>query len=181
MKIFFDVMPEFSTGLPDGVESIGFNADNKAVFELRDGVAMPEGARPAVDADLIGLPNVAASFGKMMTQNAIAAKFGGGDHARSSMSLVGKTANALSAALNIHMQVYQRLAAAQSLADVQAAVEPALPLMQRVGAMLAAGELRSVQHVQGVSDEDAVIEGLLAMTQAAAVIAAQTQEKNDAN
>jgi hypothetical protein len=96
-------------------------------------------------------------------------------------SLLGKTANALSAALNIHMQVYQRLAAAQSLADVRAAVEPALPLMQRVGAMLAAGELRSVQHAQGVSDEDAVIEGLLAMTQAAAVIEAQAQEKNDAN
>jgi hypothetical protein len=118
---------------------------------------------------------------KRGVQNAIAAKFGGGDHARSSMSLVGKTANALSAALNIHMQFYQRLAAAQSLADVRAAVEPALPLMQRVGAMLAAGELRSVQHAQGVSDEDAVIEGLLAMTQAAAVIEAQAQEKNDAN
>ncbi len=112
---------------------------------------------------------------KRGVQNAIAAKFGGGDHARSSMSLVGKTANALSAALNIHMQVYQRLAAAQSLADVRAAVEPALPLMQRVGAMLAAGELRSVQHAQGISDEDAVVEGLLAMTQAAAVIAAQAQ------
>jgi hypothetical protein len=118
---------------------------------------------------------------KRGVQNAIAATFGGGDHARSSMSLVGKTANALSAALNIHMQVYQRLAAAQSLADVRAAVEPALPLMQRVGAMMAAGELRSVQHAQGISDEDAVIEGLLAMTQAAAVVAAQTQEKNDAN
>jgi hypothetical protein len=118
---------------------------------------------------------------KRGVQNAIAAKFGDGNHARAGMSLVGKTANALSAALNIHMQVYQRLAAAQSLADVRAAVEPALPLMQRVGAMLAAGELRSVQHVQGVSDEDAVIEGLLAMTQAAAVIEAQTQEKNDAN
>jgi hypothetical protein len=172
MKIFFDVMPEFSTGLPDGVDSIGFNADNKAVFELRDGVAMPEGARPAVDADLIGLPNVAASFGKMMTQNAIAAKFGGGDHARSSMSLVGKTSNALVSLMTEIMTMVQLAQQGKTLKESTAHM---MPLVERVVAMMQVGELMSVQHAQGISNEDTVIEGLLAMTQAAAVIAAQAQ------
>ena len=95
MKIIYSGdTPSFNEGLPDGISSVGFNADNKPIFELRDGVAMPDGAREAVDADLIGLPDAAKSFGKMLTQNAIAVKFGNGDHARAGMSLVGVAADA---------------------------------------------------------------------------------------
>lgn len=100
-------------------------------------------------------------------------------------ALMGKTANALVATLNLQMQIYQRLATAQSLADVRAAVAPALPLMQRVQEMIAKGELLSVQTVQGMSDEEAVIEALEAMTKAARVIrdhaTATRSEANDTN
>lgn len=86
--------PSFEDGLPEGITSVGFNADNKPIFELRDGMSMPEGARSAVDADLIGLPDATKSFGKLMIQNAIAAKFGNGDNARAGMSLVGVATDA---------------------------------------------------------------------------------------
>lgn len=87
-------------------------------------------------------------------------------------SLIGKVSNALAGALNIQMQVFQRLATAQSFADVQAAVEPALPLMQRIQGMLERGELMSVQYAQGLSDEDAIVEALESMTKVARIIQA---------
>lgn len=93
------------------------------------------------------------------------------DMQRVAMSLIGKTSNALSAVLDIHAQVYARLAATQSLADVRAAIEPAIPLMTRVSAMRENGELLSVQHAQGMDNVDVVIEGLVAMTTCAKVIA----------
>lgn len=99
-------------------------------------------------------------------------------------SLLGKTSNALVATLNLQMQIYQRLAVAQSFEDVRAAILPAWPLMQRVQGMLARGELLSVQTAQGMSDEEAVIEALEAMTKAARVIkehtaSAATTEMNE--
>ena len=87
------------------------------------------------------------------------------------MSLIGKTSNALSAVLDIHAQVYARLAAAQTMADVRSAIEPAIPLMTRVAAMRESGELLSVQHAQGMDNVDAVIEVLVAMTTCAQVFA----------
>lgn len=109
---------------------------------------------------------------KALIQQAIADNFGSGDMKATALSLVGKTSNALSAAINIHMQVYQNLASAQTLADVRASVAPALPLMTQVGDMLSNDELMTVQTAQGMSDEEAVIEGLLAMTEAAKTIQA---------
>ncbi len=111
---------------------------------------------------------------KTAVQEAIADDFSGGDKIAAALSLNGKVSNALTAALNIHMQVYQNLANVQSLEDVRAAVAPALPLMQKVSEKLENGELLSVQYVQNMSDEDAVIEGLEAMTRAAKIIRAQS-------
>ncbi len=113
---------------------------------------------------------------KVGIQKAIANDFDDGDLNAAALSLIGKTSNALSAALNIHMQVYQNLANVQSLEDVRAAVTPALPLMQKVSEKLENGELLSVQYVQNMSDEDAVIEGLEAMTRAARIIRAQSAD-----
>lgn len=98
------------------------------------------------------------------------------DRQRVAMSLIGKTSNALSAVLDIHAQVYARLATAQSIADVRSAIEPAIPLMTRVAALRESGELLSVQHAQGMDNVDAVIEGLVAMTTCAKVIAEHQQQ-----
>lgn len=99
------------------------------------------------------------------------------DTQRVAMSLIGKTSNALSAVLDIHAQVYTRLAAAQTMADVRSAIEPAIPLMTRVAAMRESGELLSVQHAQGMDNVDAVIEGLVAMTTCAQVVAQYQTQK----
>lgn len=93
-------------------------------------------------------------------------------------SLLGKTANALSATLNLQMQVFKNLATVQTLADVRASVAPALPLMQRVQGMMDRGELLTVQHAQQQSDEDAVVEVLLAMTAVAKIIREQSTQSN---
>lgn len=177
MKIIFtDETPSFEDGLPDGMMGIGFNAENKPIFEIPDGSVLPDGAREAVDTDLSGLPDPAAAFRKMTIQHGIVGALSKPgepvDMQRVAMSLIGKTSNALSAVLDIHVQVYARLAAAQSLADVRAAIEPAVPLMQRVAAMREAGELLSVQYAQGMDNVDAVIEGLVAMTTCAKVVEA---------
>lgn len=99
------------------------------------------------------------------------------DMQRVAMSLIGKTSNALSAVLDIHAQVYSRLAAAQTMADVRSAIEPAIPLMTRVAAMRESGELLSVQYEQGMDNVDAVIEGLVAMTTCAQVVAQYQAQK----
>jgi hypothetical protein len=76
------------------------------------------------------------------------------------------------------MQIFKNLATAQTLADVRAAVAPALPLMQRVQGMLERGELLTVQHAQQQTDEDAVVEALLAMTEVAKIIREQSTQSN---
>ena len=176
MKIIYAVeTPSFEDGLPGSMVSIGFNAENKPIFEIPDGAELPGGARQATDADLSGLPDAASAFRKMAIQRGIVGVLSKpgepADMQRVAMSLIGKTSNALSAVLDIHAQVYARLAAAQSLADVRAAIEPAIPLMTRVAAMRESGELISVQYTQGMDDVDAVIEGLVAMTVCAKVVA----------
>lgn len=176
MKIIFaSEAPSFEDGLLEGMVSIGFNAENKPIFEIPDDAALPGGARQATDADLLGLPDAAAAFRKMAIQQGITtamSKAGeSADMQRVAMSLIGKTSNALSAVLDIHSQVYARLAAAQSLADVRAAIEPAIPLMTRVATMRGNGDLMSVQYAQGMDNVDAVIEGLVAMTVCAKVVA----------
>lgn len=85
-------------------------------------------------------------------------------------SLLGKTANALSASLNLQLKIFTALAQAQTIDDVRNAALIAAPLMDRVGAMLERGELLSVQAAQGISDEDAILEALESMTQVARVI-----------
>lgn len=175
MKVIYTgETPPFEDGLPEGMVSIGFNAENKPVFEIPDG-SLPDGAREAREADLSGLPGTASAFRKMAIQGGIVGALSKpgepADMQRVAMSLIGKTSNALSAVLDIHAQVYARLAAAQSLADVRAAIEPAIPLMTRVAAMRESGELISVQYTQGMDDVDAVIEGLVAMTVCAKVVA----------
>ena len=89
------------------------------------------------------------------------------------LSLAGKTSNALSGSLNTLMQVLGGLAQAQTLADVRNAVVPAVPLMTQVQSLVDKGEIMSVQYAQGISDVDAVIEGLQAISQAAKIIKAQ--------
>ena len=70
MKIIYGETPLFEDGLPDGMVSIGFNAENKPVFEIPDGSALPDGAREAGSDDLVGLSNVAKAFAKqIMRQN----------------------------------------------------------------------------------------------------------------
>lgn len=88
------------------------------------------------------------------------------------LSLAGKTSNALSGSLNIMMQVLGGLAQAQTLADVRNAVTPAMPLIAQVTALVDSGEIVSVQYAQNITDEQAVIEGLFAMTQVAKIIKA---------
>lgn len=176
MKIIYaGETPSFEDGLPEGMVSIGFNTENKPIFEIPDGAALPDGARQAVDADLSGLPDTASAFRKMAIQGGIVGALSKPgepiDMQRVAMSLIGKTSNALSAVLDIHAQVYARLAAAQSLADVRTAIEPAMPLVTRVAAMHENGELVSVQYAQGMDNVDAVIEGLVAMTICAKVVA----------
>lgn len=176
MKIIYrGETPSFENGLTHGMVSIGFNTENKPVFEIPDGAALPDGAREAVDTDLSGLPDLTAAFRKMTIQRGIVGALSKpgepADMQRVAMSLIGKTSNALSAVLDIHTQVYANLAAAQTLADVRAAIAPAVPLMTRVAAMRENGELLSVQYAQGMDNVDAVIEGLVAMTTCAKVVA----------
>jgi hypothetical protein len=90
--------------------------------------------------------------------------------ARDLDALVGKTANALSASLNIQLKIFSKLATAQSIDDVRNAALIAAPLMTRVSGMLERGELLSVQAAQGMSDEDTIIEAWESMTQVARVI-----------
>jgi hypothetical protein len=85
-------------------------------------------------------------------------------------SLLGKTANALSAALNIQLKIFSALATAQSIDDVRNAALIAAPLMTLVSGKLERGELLSVQAAQGMSDEDSIVEALEAMTQVAQII-----------
>ncbi len=89
------------------------------------------------------------------------------------LSLAGKTSNALSGSLNIMMQVLGGLAQAQTLADVRNAVTPAMPLIAQVTALVDSGDIVSVQYAQNITDEQAVIEELFAMTQVAKIINAQ--------
>ena len=85
-------------------------------------------------------------------------------------SLLGKTANALSASLNLQLKIFSAMCQAQTVDDVRNAALIAAPLMTRMQGMLQNGELLSVQAAQGVSDEDAIIEALESMTQVARVI-----------
>lgn len=87
-------------------------------------------------------------------------------------SLLGKTANALSASLNLQLKIFSAIAQAQTVEDIRNAALIAAPLMTRVQTMLNNGELLSVQAAQGVNDEDAIIEALEAMTKVARVIGA---------
>lgn len=107
---------------------------------------------------------------KRQVQAKISSQLASGDSVATALSIIGKASNALSGALNIQLQMFRRLAIAQSFADVQAAVEPALPLMQRIQHMLERGELMSVQYAQGMSDEDAIVEALESMTIVARII-----------
>jgi hypothetical protein len=125
------------------------------------------------------LPDVSKLFGKLMAQNAIASQMSGGDKQMLALSLAGKTSNALSGSLNILMQVLGNLAQVQSIDDVRNAVAPALPLMTQVQSLVESGEIMSVQYAQGISDEDAVIEGLRAITQAGTIIKSQQTGGND--
>ena len=68
--IYIGETPSFENGLPPGMMSIGFNAENKPVFEIPDG-SLPDGAREAVDADFVGLPNPAKAFAKQITRSSI--------------------------------------------------------------------------------------------------------------
>lgn len=94
----------------------------------------------------------------------------GGDKTLLALSIIGKASNALAATLNLQMQIFQHLAVAQSFAEVNAAVQPAIPLMQRISGMLERGELMSVQHAQGMTDDDAIIEAMESMTKVAHII-----------
>ena len=85
-------------------------------------------------------------------------------------SLLGKTANALSASLNLQLKIFSAMCQAQTVDDVRNAALIAAPLMTRMQGMLQNGELLSVQAAQGVSDEDAIIEALESMTKVARVI-----------
>lgn len=147
--------------------------DKMTVFYGNEGNELAEPT--IIDVDVVALDGASE---KALIQNAVTKGFTGEETDRAkiklALSLTGKTSNALSAALNIHMKVYTRLAQAQSLADVRDAVAPAMPLMQSVGELLKNDELMTVQDAQGKSDEDAVIEGLMAMTQAAEIVQSQT-------
>lgn len=90
-------------------------------------------------------------------------------------SLLGKTANALSASLNLQLKIFSAIATAQTVEDIRNAALIAAPLMTRVQAMLANGELLSVQAAQGINDEDAIVEALTAMTKVARVIGAKVK------
>ena len=85
-------------------------------------------------------------------------------------SLLGKTANALSASLNLQLKIFSAITQSQTVDDIRNAVLIAAPLMTRVQVMQKNGELLSVQAAQGVNDEDAIIEALEAMTKVAGVI-----------
>ena len=85
-------------------------------------------------------------------------------------SLLGKTANALSASLNLQLKIFSAITQSQTVDDIRNAVLIAAPLMTRVQVMQKNGELLSVQAAQGVNDEDAIIEALEAMTKVARVI-----------
>lgn len=89
-------------------------------------------------------------------------------------SLFGKTANALSASLNLQLKIFSAMAKAKTVDDIRNAALIAEPLMIRVQGMLANGELLSVQAAQNVSDEDAIVEALTAMTKVARVIGAKS-------
>ena len=71
MKIIYAVeTPSFEDGLPESMVSVGFNTENKPVFEIPDGSALPDGAREASGDDLAGLPDPAKAFAKQaMRQN----------------------------------------------------------------------------------------------------------------
>ena len=70
MKIIFDVPPDFANGVPVGMESVGFNVENKPVFEMSDG-EIPNGGRIASDTDMIGLPSPARQLTKRLVRSAI--------------------------------------------------------------------------------------------------------------
>jgi hypothetical protein len=68
--IYSGETPYFENGLQPGMVSIGFNAENKPVFEIPDGSALPDGAREAGGDDLVGLPDPMKAFAKqIMRQN----------------------------------------------------------------------------------------------------------------
>ena len=69
--IYIGETPSFESGLPPGMMSIGFNAENKPVFEITDGSALPDGAREAVGDDLVGLPDPAKAFTKQIMRKNI--------------------------------------------------------------------------------------------------------------
>jgi hypothetical protein len=92
-------------------------------------------------------------------------------------SILGKTANALSATLNIQLKMFSAMTQAQTVDDIRKAVLIAEPLMIRVSGMLARGELLSVQAAQNISDEDAIVEALESMTKAARAIQSASDTK----
>ena len=163
--IYIGETPSFENGLPDGMVSVGFNAENKPVFEIPGGSILPDGSREAADADLAGLPNPAKAFAKQMTRSRIYRDVADLD------SLSGKTSNLTVATSRILLSVMGKLATAQSLADVRGAVEPYVPLMQKLQAKIDAGEIMSVQYAQGLDDEAAIFEGLEVLTKVARVFA----------
>ena len=162
--IYIGETPSFENGLPPGMMSIGFNAENKPVFEIPDG-SLPDGSREAADADLAGLPNPAKAFAKQMTRSRIYRDVADLD------SLSGKASNFTAATSRILFSVMGKLATAQSLADVRVAVEPYVPLMQKLQAKIDAGEIMSVQYAQGLDDDAAIFEGLEVLTKVARVFA----------
>lgn len=85
-----------------------------------------------------------------------------------SESLLGKTANFTAALAAINLDVFSKLAVANSFEDVRDSVGNHLPLMQLLSEKIEAGEILTVQAAQGMSDQDAILEALEAMTAVAA-------------
>lgn len=119
---------------------------------------------------------------KTQRQDSIATAFTGGRKdleatVRLLMSLQGKSTNALVGSLNIIMQVFGNMLQSDDPALKQAAA-PAAPLITQVTGLIENGDLLSVQSAQGISDTDAVLEGLFAMTTAAKAYKAVDSQAN---
>lgn len=87
-------------------------------------------------------------------------------------SLLGKTANFTAALARIQLNIMSKLAVANSLEDVRESVAEYVPFMQQLQAKIDAGEILSVQSAQGATDEEAIFEGLEALTKVANIIQA---------
>lgn len=84
-------------------------------------------------------------------------------------SLLGKTANFSAAVAAIVLDVFGKLRVAKSMDDINQAVAPYDALLLRLQTGLANGELKAVHVEQGLSHEEAIIEGLEAYTKVAAL------------